>query len=79
MVFVEEESVPRDSQVVDRTWRYVNKKGGPDKRFSNNRELPVVLYEEMYLTSSSGLNEIIQLSRIGYGTRFKEAAICLQF
>jgi hypothetical protein len=27
--FVEEEAVPRDTNVVGETWRYVNKKGGP--------------------------------------------------
>lgn len=42
--FVEEGPVPRDSQVVDATWRFVNKSGGPDLRFSNNPKLPVVAY-----------------------------------
>jgi hypothetical protein len=35
--FTEEEGVPADATVVDRTWRYVNKNGGPDRRFNNNR------------------------------------------
>lgn len=76
--FIENEEVPRDSQIVDKTWKYVNKKGGPDKRFNNNRELPIALYEDIHFTSSSGLNELIQLSRTGLGTNFKETAICLQ-
>ncbi|WP_462388382.1 hypothetical protein [Acidovorax sp. Q11] len=54
--FIEDGSPPRDAQVIDRTWRYVNKKGGPDKRFKNNRELPVCLYDELQLSSSTGLN-----------------------
>lgn len=37
--FVEDGGVPRDATVVDRTWRYVNKKGGPDRRFKDNREI----------------------------------------
>ena len=61
--FVEDGTVPRDAEIVDRTWRYVNKKGGPDKRFKGNRELPIALYEEAHFQSSNGLNEIITLSR----------------
>ncbi len=76
--FIEDEGVPRDSQIVDKTWKYVNKKGGPDKRFKDNREIPIALYEEIHFASSSGLNELIQLSRVGFGTNFKETVICLQ-
>lgn len=61
--FIEDGSVPSDATVVDRTWKYVNKKGGPDKRFKDNRELPVVLYEELRFQSASGLNELYQVSR----------------
>jgi hypothetical protein len=66
--FIEDGSVPADAQVVDRTWRYVNKKGGPDRRFSDNRELPVVLYETIHFQSSTGLNELLHASRIGVGS-----------
>jgi hypothetical protein len=60
--FIESGIVPRDGTVVDHTWQYVNKSGGPDKRFSNNRQLPILLYSEVYFTSTSGLNELIQFS-----------------
>ena len=66
--FIEDGSVPRDAEIVDRTWRFVNKKGGPDRRFNNNRELPVMLYEALSLNSGSGLNELFYLSRTGIGT-----------
>jgi hypothetical protein len=65
--FIESESVPRDAEIVDRTWKYVNKSGGPDKRFKDNKELPVCRYEEITLSSTSGLNEVLQLSRCGFG------------
>lgn len=65
--FIEEESVPKDAQVVGRTWKYVNKNGGPDKRFKNNRELPVLLYESISFMSDTGLNERVQVSRVGIG------------
>lgn len=71
--FIEDESVPRDAHVVDQTWQYVNKSGGPDRRFSNNRQIPVCLYEELWLNSPSGLNEVVQLSRTGLGAQLDRA------
>jgi hypothetical protein len=62
--FIESASVPSDSKVVDHTWQYVNKKGGPDRRFKDNRQLPVALYGEMHLRSASGLNERFQTSNV---------------
>jgi hypothetical protein len=58
--FIESEGVPGDAIVVDHTWRYVNKSGGPDRRFNNNRQLPVLQLGVLVLTSSKGLN--IQLN-----------------
>ena len=54
--FVEDEHVMADATVVGRTWRYVNKDGGPDRRFNNNTQLPVMQYGVLVLTSSRGLN-----------------------
>ena len=65
--FIESDGVPPDSQVVGSTWRYVNKSGGPDRRFNNNAEIPIVLYEALSLASGSGLNELFQLSKTGVG------------
>lgn len=62
MPFIERGGVPSDTMVIDRTWKYVNKNGGPDRRFRDNPEYPVVLYEELNLKSPSGLNEMFQLS-----------------
>jgi Protein of unknown function (DUF4236) len=61
--FIEEDTPPQDAEVVGRTWRYVNKNGGPDRRFNNNRELPVCLYGELAFESNSGLQEVLQLSK----------------
>jgi hypothetical protein len=61
--FIESERVPSDATQVDSTWKYVNKQGGPDRRFSNNQQLPIMLYEEGHFTSASGLNEVLQVSR----------------
>jgi hypothetical protein len=71
--FIEEDPVPTDARVVGSTWRYVNKKGGPDRRFKNNRELPIALYEQLDFTSDTGLTERIQVSKIGAGEAFARA------
>ena len=60
--FIEEEPVPTDAQIVDTTWKYVNKKGGPDLRFRDNKELPIALYGQLHLKSPSGLNEKFNFS-----------------
>jgi hypothetical protein len=71
--FIEEQGVPSDAKVVDSTWRYVNKSGGPDRRFKDNRQLPIALYEEISFTSRTGLNETIQASRVGTGEQIATA------
>ena len=60
--FIEDGSVPPDTQVVDTTWQFVNKSGGPDLRFNNNRQLPVCRYGELTLATSAGLRVILQTS-----------------
>lgn len=49
MTQIPELSAPEDSQIVGETWRYVNKKGGPDRRFSYNPTLSQCLYGEVSL------------------------------
>lgn len=71
--FIESDSVPRDAEIVDRTWKYVNKSGGPDRRFKDNKELPICRYEKITLSSQTGLNEVLQMSRCGFGSDFAEA------
>jgi len=61
--FNESERVPRDAQQIDTTWQYVNVRGGPDRRFKNNRQYPVMLYGEVVLASASGLNWLLQCSQ----------------
>jgi tellurite resistance protein len=60
--FIEEGAVPRDSRAVGQTWRFVNKNGGPDLRFNNNCQLPVLEYGELKLFSSNGLQIVLQAS-----------------
>jgi len=60
--FREEEGVANDAHVIGSTWRFVNKKGGPDRRFNNNRQIPIVLYGEAVLISQSGLRLAVMTS-----------------
>jgi len=62
--FVESEPVPKDAQVIGQTWQYVNKNGTPDKRYKNNRQLPICLYGVVRLRSTSGINVEIHISNI---------------
>lgn len=71
--FIEEGGAPSDATVVGHTWRYVNRNGGPDRRFNNNPQLPVCLYDELHVRTASGLNEIFQLSKAGVGQGFASA------
>lgn len=63
--FIEDQGTPHDAQVVDHTWRYVNKRGGPDRRFNNNRRLPICAYSQYTLTSDTGIYEVITTSKQG--------------
>jgi hypothetical protein len=71
--FIENDNVPSDAKQVGTTWRFVARSGGPDRRFNNNRQLPILLYGEMALTSTSGLNELFQYSVPERGIAFASA------
>jgi hypothetical protein len=71
--FIEDGAPVADAQIVDRAWKHPNKGGGPDRRFRDNRQLPVCLYDAMHLSSSSGLNELMEFSRTGLVQLFSAA------
>lgn len=53
---------PRDAEVVGHTWKHPRKDGGPDRRFANNRQLPICLFEEIGFLSDSGLRAALVVS-----------------
>lgn len=71
--FTESGRVPRDAQQIDTTWQYVNVDGGPDRRFKNNRQYPVMLYGEFVLASSGGLFWLLQCSQPSSAEAFVHA------
>lgn len=54
--FIESEHVPSDAEILGYTWQYVNKDGSPDKRFNNNRKLPICNYGKIVIKSGTNLN-----------------------
>lgn len=57
-------SVPKDAQIIDWTWQYVNRNGGPDLRYKQNPKRPVCLYGVFKLTTDNGLGLEFQTSNI---------------
>jgi DnaJ domain len=52
--FFEEEDLPDDATVVERTWRFSRPDGSPDPRFKkDNVEIPVVLYGMLEISTPS--------------------------
>jgi hypothetical protein len=76
--FVETGTVPSDSKIIDRTWAKVNKNGTPDKRFSNNYEIPIVRYGNIALQTSTGLNEQYEFSNYDFAEAFANALLSYQ-
>ncbi len=70
--FVETDPIPKDAQVVGYTWQYVNRNGTPDQRFKNNKQIPLCLYGQVFLRSSSGLNVELQISNVQNARDFAE-------
>ncbi len=71
--FLEEEELPKDSKSVGTTWTYVNKDGSPDRRYSDNRQIPVMLYGEIKFSSNTGINEVYMISNAEATEQFVKA------
>jgi hypothetical protein len=61
-IYIETEGVPRDAALLDYTWQYTNKRGGPDRRFKNNRQIPRLIYGHLTFASPTGLNVVMYVS-----------------
>jgi DNA polymerase III subunit epsilon len=53
--FIESGRPPSDAVVVDHTWTYVNKKGGPDHRFKDNPRRHITQMGYLDLVNGAGL------------------------
>ncbi len=75
--FAEDEYVHRDTTVIDHTWLYVNKNGTRDRRFSDNRKIPIVLYGQLTLTAPS-FRFVLQTSSAQMGPGAAEMLTLIQ-
>ena len=65
---------PSDIEVLDLKWEFSNKDGSPNRRYSNNRELPLVNYTRVDLNTEDGhLNETYLFSNSSKVIPFLEA------
>jgi hypothetical protein len=68
--FIEDQAVPPDAKIVDYTWQYVNKNGSPDRRFSNNRQIPIAQYGFIQFQSRTGMNIHLHASNLDTANYF---------
>lgn len=71
--FHEDEAVPPDATIAEYTWTYVNKDGSRDRRFNPNPQIPVCLYGQITIESTTGLYEQYLVSDGGAVVAFTEA------
>lgn len=71
--YEERETTPKDSTQVGVAWRYANRDGSPDKRYSDNSQTPVFLYTEVTWKSASGLSEEYLFSNAQAAAAFVDA------
>jgi hypothetical protein len=73
--FVETDSVPKDSQVVGYTWLKANKDGSMDRRFANNKQIPMVRYGTLSIGAPGLLDEQFQFSSTSAFQDFADAIL----
>ena len=60
--FIETDPVPKDATIIRYTWQFVNKDGSADRRYSNNRKLPVCQYGRIMLQAGDQIGVEIHVS-----------------
>jgi hypothetical protein len=71
--FVEDSPIPSDAKVVGNTWKYTNRSGGPDRRFSVNPSMPIALYAQLDIFSQIGGRITLQSSNVAAAKKFCSA------
>lgn len=67
-----EDRPPNDAQIVDYTWKYPNKNGGPDRRFNDNHQIPICLYGELRIETKKQLLLYIMTSKDNAPEKFSK-------
>ena len=68
--FVETEVTPKDAEHIRSVWEKSNKDGSRDKRYSENKQLPVMGYGEITLSSETGIHEKYMFSNASSAKSF---------
>jgi hypothetical protein len=68
--FRESEDIPSDSEKTGSTWQFVNNDGGPDRRFKDNRKIPIMKYSQIKITDNKGFSVMIMTSNYEIGQTF---------
>jgi len=73
--FTETESLPPDAEIARYRWLYETRSGEPDRRYRDNRQLPVCHYGLLEMSSPTGLREWIMLSN---ASQARELSLALE-
>lgn len=80
--FIETDPVPKDATIIRYTWQFVNKDGSADRRYSNNRQLPVCQYGRIMLQAGDQIGVEIHVSNaattVNIGTAYRYYANYLE-
>lgn len=68
-----DDNPPSDAHIIDKTWLYINKDGGPDRRFKNNKEIPVCKYGKLKIEIGNRLLLYIMTSLEDAPKEFQKA------
>lgn len=60
----ETDRIPEDASILEYTWKYVNRDGSPDKRYKDNKKLPICQYGVINITSENGLDVMLLTSQV---------------
>jgi hypothetical protein len=71
--FLEEETIPTDSEQIGTTWAKVNNDGSRDRRFVGNYQIPIIQYGVFSVKSATGLEESYMVSNWKAVQKFCEA------
>jgi hypothetical protein len=69
-----QKDIPIGTEIIGHVWRYANKDGSPDKRYSSsNYKLPIANLSQLNLKSESGLSECFQFAKVDTAEKFAKA------
>ena len=59
--FIEDEVPPSDAEILEYTWLKINKDGSKNKRFKDNKKIPVCKYGKIVITNKKSNNLLAEI------------------